>query len=108
MSDEDRAHPPTPIAMKLGNTGAWQHWVDTELRESLRLRRSCCETALYLPCMLALACVPCLCSAACQQHRLEVERLDRALRDWQARFNAQVLVAQGLFVKTQSMCTVHL
>jgi hypothetical protein len=46
VSDEDRAHPPTPIAMKLGNTGAWQHWVDTELRESLRLRRSCCETAL--------------------------------------------------------------
>jgi hypothetical protein len=58
--------------------------------------------------MLALVCVPCLCSVACQQHRLEVERLDRALRDWQARFNAQVLVAQGLFVKTQSMCMVHM
>ena len=43
---------------------------------------------------------------ACQQRRSAAERLDFALRDWQARFNTQVLAASGIFVKTQSICTV--
>ena len=76
------------------------------------MRRPFCSGCGGVLCILQILlpiCWPFVCGSNgwCAKNKREVMAWNAELLSWQRRFNEQVLVPKGMFVKTKSRCDVY-
>eukprot|EP00237_Pycnococcus_provasolii_P003753 CAMPEP_0119205572 /NCGR_PEP_ID=MMETSP1316-20130426/39952_1 /TAXON_ID=41880 /ORGANISM="Pycnococcus provasolii, Strain RCC2336" /LENGTH=262 /DNA_ID=CAMNT_0007201961 /DNA_START=483 /DNA_END=1271 /DNA_ORIENTATION=- len=104
VAESDAKRPPSSLAGRV-DEAAWRDFMGRQLMDTVKLRTDgcgmclLCFTGIVFTLGLGLLC-------CCEKWSKEVMEWDAALRDWQRRFNEQVLSPAGAMAKTQSNCVV--